>query len=243
MPRDLPDWDALTAQATIGEVTDLGELAVRLGSVVTHDRRGDVLWLDDFENAVTKWASTFAGTGDTFGLSMERVRNGLFSALMTAGAVTSPKVTMFRELPFPVLSPFGLEVSFNFVGQVIFLEFTLQLDNGVNRVIFNVRWSDAANELQYLNSDNVWVSLSGTLTPFVSPTIFHTLKLVVDGKNNEYARVLYDDSVFLLPNVGALVSAVAVDPHATITLTLIGRDGDEETVYIDDVILTQNENV
>ena len=41
MPGETPDYGRLSSQATIFPTTDLGELAARLGSPITHDRAGD----------------------------------------------------------------------------------------------------------------------------------------------------------------------------------------------------------
>ena len=63
MAGETPDYGRLSAQATVFPVTDLGELAARLGSIVSHDRRGDVIWLDGFEDGLDKWQPTTSGSG------------------------------------------------------------------------------------------------------------------------------------------------------------------------------------
>lgn len=241
MPGETPDWGALSAQATAFPVTDLGELAVRLGSIDSFDRRGDVLLLDDFEDGVDKWEAVLGGSGDSVTLSFARARNGRYSVLLTAAAAASPSARILRQLPYPVLSRFGLEVSFNFDAAVARLTFLFQLEDGTDRSVFAVRWEDADGELQYQDSSGSYVAFATGVDPQVPETLFHTLKLVVDGVNGNYVRVLYDDREYDLAGIAGAVSASAVSPRLTLMITLTGTDGQSQTVYVDDVITTQNE--
>ena len=241
MPRDLPDWGALSAQSTVYEVTDLGELAARLGSINTFDRRGDVLLLDDFEAGIDKWEVIVGGSGDSVTLSSARARNGRYSALLTADSGVAPAALMLRQLPYPVLSRFGLEVSFNFDVPVARLAFLFQLEDGTNKTVFIVRWEDADGELQYQDSSGSYVAFATNVDPQVPETLFHTLKLVVDGVNGKYARVLYDNTEYDLGDIAAQVAASAVSPRLGVQIALTATVGQAQLVYADDVIITQNE--
>jgi len=54
MPRGHPDYGQAGPTSLIATVPDLGELAARLGSNNTWDRRGFILWYDDFEASVLR---------------------------------------------------------------------------------------------------------------------------------------------------------------------------------------------
>ena len=56
MGHGYPDYGTQGPVSTVHSIQDLGELAVRLGSIVTFDRRGNVLWLDGFDSGIGAWS-------------------------------------------------------------------------------------------------------------------------------------------------------------------------------------------
>ncbi|GAI49683.1 unnamed protein product, partial [marine sediment metagenome] len=63
MSRGQPDYGSSAVKEVAGTLADMGELAARLSSIVEYDRRGDVVYLDDFEEPVLKWSPLAAGAG------------------------------------------------------------------------------------------------------------------------------------------------------------------------------------
>ncbi|GAH83946.1 unnamed protein product, partial [marine sediment metagenome] len=61
MPRGQPDFGMYASASTIGSVSDLAELAVRLGSINIFDRRGKVIDFDDFEDVRKGWEFELLG--------------------------------------------------------------------------------------------------------------------------------------------------------------------------------------
>ena len=56
MAHGAPDWFGTTPQGMVHRVADLAELAARLGSPDVFDRRGNVLFMDSFENGQNNWS-------------------------------------------------------------------------------------------------------------------------------------------------------------------------------------------
>lgn len=243
MPRDLPDWGAQSAQKTVYEVTDLGELAARLGSIVTHDRRGDVIWLDDFENGLGKWATIESGTGAVVDLSIVRARNGLFSVRLLAGSTGDRSAQIERSLPFPVESPMGVEFSFQYDQDIDNLQLIVIAYDGTNATRYAITISATDDNISY--DDDGGVSQESTpgvgLTQVV--TVFHTAKLIFNMENDEYVRLVLDNVVHLLTNIAAQVSVDATLPSLKITIINVGRAANNDLVRVDDVIVTQNEPI
>jgi len=243
MPRDLPDWGAQSSQATVHEVTDLGELAVRLGSIVTHDRRGDVIWFDGFEDGLLKWTTATFGTGAAVDLSVVRARNGLFAARLVAGSDGGQAARLDKTIPFPVVSPMGAEFSFMLQQNIDNLQFVFDLFDGVDVTQYLITWSDVNNNLLYQDSagDNQVLASTIDLSQVVS--LFHTIKLVVDMESSEYGRLILDQTSYSLSDIAGFVSADVTSPAVRIRINLIGRADSNDIIRVDDVILTQNENV
>ncbi|KKL21016.1 hypothetical protein LCGC14_2449700, partial [marine sediment metagenome] len=193
MPRDLPDWGALSAQATVYEVTDMGEMAVRLGSIVSHDRRGDVIWFDDFESGLSKWAASVFGAGSVVDLSVEQARHGRFSARLVAGSDDAKRCWITHRSAFAVLSRFGIEVSFNLATDIDLLQIYYYLYNGTQLTLAVIQWIDATDTLQYLDDAGNWVTFATGVKIIQRDNLFHTGKLVVDAINNQYVRFLLNN--------------------------------------------------
>lgn len=224
MPRDLPDWGALSAQQVVYEITDLGELAARLGSIDTFDRRGDVIWMDDFECGLKAWR-VFGGTAD---LSRSRALSGCYSARLVDASVT-------HEEPYPVLTPMGVEMTFSGLGSVTWVQFRMDLYDGANLSSAWVRWQSAGT-LEILGPFGTWVQVATGVEFDDEPTRFDHWKLVVNWDAGRYERLLVNSTTYVLTSYGFYVSVDTSTPRLSIDVHTSGG-----TVYLDNVILTYNE--
>lgn len=241
MTHGTPDWGQTAGVVTTYQLTDLGELAVRLGSIVTHDRRGDVAWMDGFEHGLGKWEGSLGGTGSAIGLSTEYARNGQYSALLTAGSDGLHQVQLAHSQSLAVLSCLGVEVSFQLGLVIDSLSLYLDITAPPSIYHFGLRWVDVSNLLQILDSDNDWVTIASGLNLRPNETLFHTMKMVGDPSNERYLRVILNDVEYPLTAYPAQVHASAAVSRVRHTIILVGRDGQNDQAYIDDFIYTRNE--
>lgn len=241
MPRDLPDYGALSAQATVYEVTDLGELAVRLGSIDTFDRRGDVIFLDSFEDGLNKWGSSAIGTGGSVALSNARVRNGCYSCLLTCGSDLARFASIYHYRPIPAVSILGMEFSFNLASNISRLMLIGWFYTGTQRVGFRITWRDTEGTLKYIDENGDEIEFASAVVLAQDPTLFHIMKLVIDPETPRYVRFILDSEEYDLSAGSLLVSADATLAKLFVNVYLEGRAGQNDAVYVDDVIITQNE--
>ena len=241
MAHGTPDWGVTAGAVTVYQLTDMGELAVRLGSIVTHDRRGDVIWFDGFEDGLAKWTTATFGAGAAVDLSVARARNGLFSARLVAGSDGGQVGRLDKTVPFPVLSPMGAEVSFALQQNIDELEFVFDIYDGVDVTQYSITWSDTNNNLLYRDSNGDNQELASGVDLSMVLNLFHTLKLVVDMENKVYARLILDQTEYSLAGIAALAIADVTSAAVRIRVNLIGRVGSNDVIRVDDVIITQNE--
>lgn len=221
---------------------DLGELAVRLGSIVSFDRRGSVVWLDDFEDNLGKWIASGGGTGNSQALSTDTARGGAKSAKLVTGSDAAGNYALLsRWFSLPKsYSRMGLEFhySINDSNWYLVLGFTIYESDYYYRARVRVYQT---GEIQIEDSTGTFQTV-GTLTmPFGSITLFNALKLVVDVSERKYERLLFNQeeydistySLYRLPTLGAYYAIVAIGCY---TSEAVGK-----TFYVDDFILTQNE--
>ena len=243
MAHGTPDWGITAGAVTTYQLTDLAELAVRMGSIVSFDRRGEVLFLDTFEDGLVHWYTDFDSDDGAVDLSRAQTRYGPYSARLVAGAGGSRFALIGHRLALPSLSALGLECSFNLPGYVDYFQATINIYDGTYYSIYSVRWDDLGSRLLYTPASGPMVVLLSGQDLRILPTLFHTLKLVVSSDLREYARVILNGFAFDLAGVAAYSLPDNAVPYVTIELEVLGRSGENDTVYVDDVILTQNEPV
>src|SRR3990167_1185649 len=152
MTRSYPDWGRSAPVATVAPLADLGELAARLGSINTYDRRGNVAWLDDFEATLNKWGTGGDGTGNAVAISTSRARHGAQSVKLTTGSTGAKESEIFHPEAYPVLGKYGIEYSFVLGSSALYQDVILVHYNGANSYIYQIRYDKGANQLQIVDS-------------------------------------------------------------------------------------------
>ncbi len=241
MAHGTPDWGVTAGAVTTYQLTDLAELAVRLGSPVTFDRRGDVLFLDDFEAGIDKFSAGSPGIGGRVETSVLRARNGRYSCHLVCGSDIATGAWVGVELPFAVLSHFGFEVSFAKETIIAYWEVLVQVYDGTNLTNYRVSWTEATTTLAYRDAAGLAVTIATNVDFTDFSDIFHVLKLVIDGPNSEYERLILNNRAFSLNNVPAQVSASATLPQLLFQFTVYGRATVNDEIYVGHFVVTQNE--
>ena len=241
MPHGYPPWSGISKQTVFSIPIDLAELAVRLGSPVTFDRRGDVVYIDSFEHGHHKWIASFGGTGGGVQVSHDTARTGAYSIKLITGKAAGGHGSLDGYHPRPVLSKVGLEASFAPISADPTTYLSLFHYTGEGCYRFQVRYDYANEKLQYLDDAATWQDLATGLAFYPNRTSFNLLKVVADLEDNEYERVLFNDVTYPLQDVAAFYVAGASAPYLLVGVSAKGDASDNYTVYVDDVIITQNE--
>jgi len=241
MPHGGPDWGTEGPLTTVYSIQDMGELAARLGSVDTFDRRGNVIWMDNFEGGVEAWE---VAPGNIAWASTEH-RNGSFSARLYTAATTNATGWIKRGLPIQMPSRLGFEFSFlnDYHGYLKTIEFWVFA--GVNSAIEepSIKWAAATRTWSYRAAGGAWVDLSPTmyLAAYNNTPIFHTVKLVDDLVNREYVRLIVDNRIYDLKGIKHYRLLFGSNHITTLNLRVTTNADEELNIYLDDVIVTQNE--
>jgi len=241
MGHGTPDWWGAEPTETIYGIQDVGELAARLGSIDTFDRRGNVLFIDSFEHGLAPYFTGAEQAGSAVVLSALTARSGAYSCKLTTGAVANALAYVARHGPYPVLSKYGFEVAFTVDDNAVEVRIGLTLYDGVNSTGFIVRYLPATDKWQYYNSAGTWVDLATGVALLANTRAFHVVKLVVDLETGEYFYFLWDSDEVSMAGLGGKVTASALSPTIDVSVTLMGGAGAAATIYVDDFIMTQNE--
>lgn len=247
-----PDYAAPkpVGQVPVGPVhtlTDIAELAARLKSANTFDRRGNVILLDDFEDTL-KWEPDMGGgAGGSIALSAEAARSGAVSCKMTCPDHLGSYAQISRYSGYPVVSKIGSEISFTIPPSPGFhnVLFELTLDDGTDWIVASVFWDMPDRTLLLVTPTGGIIFANGLDHYLRSIYCFHTLKLVADFVDKKYLRFILDHQTWdiseydLQITTGPLVS-IGVHLH-TCFFVDNNQAGTNPFCYADDSIITQNE--
>jgi len=222
-------------------VTDLGEVAARLGSIVTFDRRGDVYWLDDFEDGKAKWAAETSGAGAGVAVSTTYARNGAKSVELTAGTDMSHYAGIGRLFPYPALSRWGFEGSWSFDSDLETFDIIISVYDGTNLTSAILRYDCVNQKVQYLDSAGAMQDLATSVDLHDYYNMFNTFKLVLDLETGKYERAIANESEYDMAGIALQQAAIAVSPVVKLSMRNTAVGGTGGVVYVDDVIVTRNE--
>jgi len=241
MTHGTRDWDVTSGSKTTHKLTDMAELAARLGSPVHYDRRGDVIWIDGFEEATNRYDFTLDQVDASVARSTTRAQSGVYSYKLVAPNDGIGYAGITASTPDVVRSKIGLEWSFNLPDHIGAFFVGVTVLSGTAGWDATVGWDDALKKLLiYDGAGNPVPFATGVDLPINLPT-WNTIKLVLDAETHRYVRLLLNERAYDLSAYAMHTfpwgAASRVDYHAFTN----GRAGHNDAVYLDNLIITQNE--
>jgi len=243
MAHGTPDWGVTNALWTVYRVLDMGELAARLGSIVTFDRRGDALFLEAFENGLAHWGVNTNGSYARVSILRDAARKGAYSVELQGGLDGQRRAQIYHSEALPIFSPLGVELSFAIPGNVETTTLLARIFTGTVLRDFAIRFDDDGDTLSYLDSGGAYVPFATGVNPYRGRNVFHTAKLIFDPEARTYRQYILDDAVYDLLGISAYEAANPGSSRLYVAIEVISHAGLTETINVDDLILTQNEPV
>lgn len=237
-----PDWGTPGPLKTVYTLEDMAELAARLGSIVTFDRRGNVLFLENFDGSLAKCYHGSDGVGGSVSISNEKARHGNFSCKLVTGNVTDDEAWVGALLAYPALSRMGMEAAWalptNCNVKAIFLFFDITDETEIWHA--SVKYVTANNTWYYWYEDD-WVALTPTIEYYQGGTQFNHTKIVADFLNKKYIRLIANDLVYDLSGKALSTGAIVYPPIMEAEVCISTKSDAIATAYADSIIVTQNE--
>lgn len=211
--------------------------------VVTFDRRGDPIFVEDFEGSISSLELTGA---DGTEQSAEFCMQGSKSLKIVTAATAADNAGVARYQAFQSLSKHGFEISFvwdnGFASAIHYVE--LVHDSNVYYIRIRILTVAGAgnDKLQIWNSGSAWTDIATDLSLYESNYLFNTLKFVVDLRTGQYIRAIVNDTeydlglIFPQISLGGGGAPIIYWEFMVINSTAVSR-----TSYFDNMILTQKE--
>lgn len=241
MPHGYPDWGQTAGVTTTYQLKDLAELAARLGSIVTFDRRGDVFFLEDFEHDMSRFINSGSGAGNAQYLSLLVARSGSFSARLVSGSDASHNAYIATNCALPSISSIGFEVSFSGGSIAGSWEMTVEPSDNVHQVFGMVKYDHATDKLYYYDAARNWIEFASGLAIPVAGYLFNSAKLVIDVSTRKYKRFIINAFGYDLSGIDCYANVITAFPQCYSEFKFVGQNGYNQSMYLDDWILTQNE--
>ena len=244
MAHGTPDWGVTASKKTIYSLHDMGELAVRLGAIHVHDRRGDVIFQDQFDGGESRVSAIGAGLGNEVYLSCNAPLAGTMNLMFHTGPDIGDHSGIMKVVPYLVLGGIGLECSFIPVDNLSIIHFTLLVFDGADKHHYEIEYDHVAGTVLVKDTGGVpkIVGTPGVLR--AGYTIYSTLKAVVDTEKGKYVRVILNDQTYLAGDWKPTVTAdLLTRPSLTTEVYAVTAVDAAIDVPADRLIITQNEPI
>lgn len=242
MVHTLPDYTTKYKMTTIFGQIDTGELAARLGSPVTFDRRGHILFYDDFEDLLGKWNTGTHGDGASVAISTAAAATKSSSVKLTTGSTGQFMARMFIYRALPVLGKLGFEVSFTFDDDMDNIVLHATIRSGVSIFSPRIELDHTNNKIEYYDSGGIYQDLITSVSWQHETYNWAALKFVVDYTNEKYTRLIFRDTQTPMSSYAMRRTELGGnEQRVDFGITATGTTGNNAVLYVDNVIITQNE--
>jgi len=241
MAHGYQDWGRGAPRTVTYGGIDLDELAARLGSPSFYDRRGEVVWYDQFEYGIEPWTIETTGTGgDGADVTAVWLTKG-HSLRLRSGTDEGAQTQAERILFMPQLTRIGLEASLCFGGSVGYGVLSLAFLDGTYNQAYLARIDFANDRVQISAAVAGWVNVITGMPLNQGDNLFYPIKIVVDASTRKWVRLLFANQAVDLSAYSGAVTPSAVAPTLDISFFVLTDDDASRVMWVDNVVLTQDE--
>jgi hypothetical protein len=241
MHHTISDYSSKYRQTSVYGNIDSAEIAARLKSCDTHDRRGLILWMDDFEGAEKHWTDVVNGVGGVVALSTDYARSGDQSMKCTTGGAAGNYAGVRRYLVYPKLSRLGFEISFTYNLNINYYALNADTFDGATTHRGWIRIDLTNDRLRYYDDAMNFQTFFNHCPLCDQIGAFNTAKLVIDPVGGYYTRFILNDVEYDLSSYPLYAGASVLHPFYYYSFIGYTNIATNETFYVDDGIMTVDE--
>jgi len=239
MAHGQPDFGIYAPKSTVSGLADLGELAARLFSIDIFDRRGDVVWIDDFGGGLANWTAYY-DAGGAVAISGDRYLINGVSCKLSVPNLATAKTGVYRHNPLPVYSRIGVEFAFLPADDSKVVRLDMANYDGEFYYPAYVYIDIATKIIWHYDAGGEWSQLATDVNIRRDGKCWHFMKLVVDLDTSMYVRLILDNVEYDLTSRALRKLESDEAPMLKVDLSL-QTNADTSIMYINHVINTQNE--
>jgi len=237
---DQPDWGGHYNTGQFYPLYDMAELAARLGSMLTYDRRGALIWWDDFRYGVDSWEINEFGDAAVCTLAADHWEKPPFSARLIVGDTLMGWVTMARQLEVPQTTIVGFQVSAFWGSASGWLEmYWWHRDGGIQYETGLL--VDPFTEKVYLYTDEGNTLLLSDIGNLHYATYFAHFKIVYDMEDHVPVRAIILGEEYDLSGYACKTTTIDTPDSMSLRLWHNLVPTGTRSLYLDNVIVTAAE--
>ena len=241
MVHTTKDYSGLYKQERVYGNIDNAEISARNNLNNMFDRRGNVVWFDDFEHAgAIKWNQAILTTG-TIALTTARSWMGNQSLLLTTTAVVNNYCYIAKTFSLPANHTLGAEIMFFIESGKPDILMNFYGYNGTNVLASAFLYDYNADTLSYYNGAGGWTTLTVVDSSDFTEEHWIPMKMVVDWTNGYYVRLLFAGTEYAIPTQAINTTPNVTPQRISARITVRANTAAVCKVYLDNFILTQNE--
>lgn len=241
MARTLPPWTSKWRMAKFFAAIDDAELAARINNINTFDRRGNVVFWDDFQSSINTWQQSKSGTGSEAFLSTDRVFHGGSSVKLTTGSDASLRSALIRYFELVSFTRVGMEWVFSLGADVDHIELFSEVDDGATIYQVFVGIDVDSDKFTYGNRLAPTDLPDGGYAFYEDQVYWYHAKVVFDYSTKKYVRFLFAEKSYDMSAFDLLTFATTGYKFMSIQLRAYSASGENGVVYVGKFIFTQNE--
>ena len=241
MARGRPDYAQTAPIEGVWGVSDLGEVAARLGSASTWERRGHVVWQDWFEHGLQPWAYIGNGTGSGVVCKLGTTYRGNLAAELTGGSDGLANAYIHVTLPLVTYERMGLEVALAPRDNWEWFEIHSNIYTGARLYTGRLRYYRTDNSLCIYTTGGVKIVLASGLKPLFQGDVWHIMKLVVDFTTLKYVRAIFENTEYNLAGYDMYDLGATSNLYCSFYVWVSSNVGVNGVLKVGQVIITRNE--
>lgn len=238
---DRPDWSKYLPGSERHSLEDLSELAVRLGSPVTYDRRGEVIWFDDCRYGLAPWRVGEVGDDAEVSVVVDQTDASPYAIKLTGGSSEGNTVAIYKDYTKEVLNRVGVEFSFIALSIFDLIYLNILAKDGELTQWGQVRLTYSTGTWAYIDNNSKYQDIASPGIVVGSWEFYHRIKLVIDLPENKYVRFQYDNNEYDLSTYPLVSWDEPITPRYIIDLAMVSRENYNDVIQVGRCIITGNE--
>jgi len=241
MPHGTPDWGLVGPKSVLYGLDDLGEHAVRAGAVPSWDRRGHVVFSDNFREGLGAWYSLISSADGIICPFTDQALSAPFCVKMVNGSGGATFARMHHYLGYLYRGQCGLELNIAFGVDIEYIKFGMYSRSPAARQFFYVRLTPITGDLAHGSDGIGWTTFANLGALLCNIDAWHNVKLVVDFGTGFFVKLIWEGTAI---GMGAIPCGTAFALAPYYWRILIENDSSTATQYemrLDDVIITIDE--
>jgi len=241
MPADFPDWGGQYNDKQFFPLFDQAELAARLGSYLTYDRRGSVIWQYGFDYGIGDTGPKKVGAATAVTLYALVYEHPPFSVKLDCGTDIDGYASVERRVPVPQPPRVGFQASVRLSTGVQQYRHYLYHYDGTHRWYADLRLNMGDGQFELDADPDVRYVLNANLPNLNTGYYFAHVKLVCDLSTHMCVRAILDRDEYDISGYAMIAVADTSAPHVRAWAMNTCVTGVNSALNLDNLILTAAE--